>query len=158
MVRRGILTLGLLVLIWWILAGTLVDAWVAGALAVALGFLTHRLLGGGRRQAPRISRLPAFIPYFAWQSVQGGWDVARRSMTPTLPLAPDLMAHPLSLPPGPSRVFFTNALSLLPGTFGADLRGDVLMVHLLVGGPGARARVRELERRVARLFGVEEEV
>lgn len=151
----GLLRIVLLVFVWWILAGTLVDGWVAGIVAVGLGVALHRALGGRPRPGPRLGQLPGFLPYFAWQSVRGGWDVSRRAMSPSLPLAPDLVRYRLTLPPGPSRIFLTNALSLLPGTFGADLREDDLVVHLLVGGPDSEERIRELEERVARLFGLE---
>ena len=78
--------------------------------------------------------------------------MSRRALTPAMPLNPTVLRHELSLPPGPARVFLTNALSLMPGTVGADLRGDALVVHLLVGASGSQDRVRELERRVARVF------
>jgi len=151
---RGMLPLVLLILVWWILADTLTGAWVAGLVAVGVGLGLHRLLGGGSAPGLRLRSLPGFLPYFVWQSIRGGWDVSVRAMTPSLPLDPELVTHRLALPRGPSRIFLTNALSLLPGTFGADLRDDELVVHLLVGGREARARIGELEGRVARLFGV----
>jgi len=150
--RRSLLPASILVAIWWVLTGTLAGGRIAGALAVAVGLWLFLFLSGGGRSSFRPLGLFAFVPYFAWQSVRGGWDVSRRALTPTMPLYPTVFRHELSLPPGPSRVFLTNALSLMPGTVGADLRGGALVVHLLVGGPGSEARVRELEERVGRLF------
>lgn len=158
MLRRGLVAGGVLTLVWWVLAGTLTRGLPAGLLGVAFGVWLYVSLddrderGGGFRPLG----LAGFLPYFAWRSVQGGWDVSRRALSPSMPLNPTLLHHELSLPPGPSRVFFTNALSLMPGTVGADLREDSLVVHLLVGGPGAEHRVRHLEAKVGRLFGVDE--
>lgn len=154
MVQRALPQLVLLVVVWWALVDGSPRAWLAGALAVSVGYAAYRLSGGHRPTGLRPSHVAGFLFYFAWQSVLGGWDVSRRALTPRLPLRPELLKHPLTLSSRESRIFFTNALSLLPGTIGADLRGDDLVVHLLVGGPDAAARTLELERRVARLFEV----
>lgn len=153
MLRRCLLPASILVAIWWMLTGTLTGGRVAGALAVAVGLGLFLYLGGGGRSGIRPLPLVAFLPYFVWQSVRGGWDVSRRALTLEMLLNPTVLRHDLSLPPGPARVFLTNALSLMPGTLGADLRDGALVVHLLVGGPGTETRIRELERRVERLFG-----
>lgn len=144
----------LFLLLWASLAEPRPGRWVAGLAAVAAGGLLLRFLGGGGRVRVRPGGLGAFVPYFARQSFLGGLDVARRALSPGLPLTPGLLAHRVSLPPGLPRVFFANALSLLPGTLSARLRDDRLTVHLLVHGPEAEERVRELESRVARVFGV----
>jgi multicomponent Na+:H+ antiporter subunit E len=154
MLRRGLRPFLAFMGIWWMLAGKVVEVGIPAALAIGVGLLLYFLLGGGRGDRLRPAGLITFLPYFIRQSVRGGWDVSRRALSPGMPLNPELLRHDLTLPAGPPRIFLTNALSLLPGTFGADLDGDVLVVHLLVGGPGSEARVGELEARVARLFGV----
>lgn len=145
----------LLFVVWWALAEPRGGWWWAAMVAISVG-VGLRLLLPPPRSDVRLRPLAflAFVPYFAWQSIQGGWDVSRRALSPSLPLDPRMVPFALSLPPGPPRVFLTNALSLLPGTFGADLREDELVVHLLTGGPAAEARVRDLEARVGRIFGV----
>lgn len=153
---RGVLLwVVLLGAMWWILAGPRADAWIAAVVAVGVGLWLRRFPGPGSGLRPTVGGSVAFVPYFAWQSIKGGWDVSRRALAPSPPLDPSFLTYELVLPEGAPRVFMTNALSLMPGTFGARLRGDELTVHLLVGGPDAEARVRELERKVARLFGVE---
>jgi multicomponent Na+:H+ antiporter subunit E len=154
MLRRGLPPFLALLGIWWMLAGSLADSWVPGLLAVGAATLLHLRLGGGQGVGIRFTGLFSFVPYFLWQSARGGWDVSRRALSPGMPLDPELLRHDLTLPRGSPRVFLTNALSLMPGTFGADLEADVLVVHLLVGGDRSEDRVRELERRVASLFGV----
>jgi multicomponent Na+:H+ antiporter subunit E len=154
--RASILTwLVLLFVVWWALAEPRGGWWRAAAAGVGIGLALRLLLPSATGDA-RVQPLAflAFVPYFAWQSIQGGWDVSRRALSPSLPLDPQMVPFRLSLPPGAPRVFMTNALSLLPGTFGADLRDDELVVHLLTGGPAAETRVRDLEARVGRVFGV----
>ncbi|MEX2466614.1 MAG: Na+/H+ antiporter subunit E [Gemmatimonadota bacterium] len=140
-----------LTLVWWILE-PVGGSWAAGMVAVAVGVGLRLYMGRFERVGLRPARLPRFGVYFLRQSVLGGWDVSRRALAPALPLAPDLMTRRLALPSKSARVFLCNALSLLPGTFAADLDGDELVVHVLVGGPGAESRLRELEARVTKLF------
>jgi multicomponent Na+:H+ antiporter subunit E len=155
MLRTGLSWLAFLFILWLILADPRPGAWAVGLLAAGLGVVLRLRLHPDTEPGPRLLGFATFLPYFLWQSVRGGWDVSRRALTPGLPLDPDLLSFPLSLPPGPSRVFMTNSLSLLPGTFGAELKDQTLTVHLLVSGAEAEARVEELEERVARLFGLE---
>jgi multicomponent Na+:H+ antiporter subunit E len=154
MLRRGLQPFLASLGIWWMLAGSLAASWIPGLLAAGAATILYLRLGGGRDEGIRLTGLFSFVPYFLWQSARGGWDVSRRALSPGMPLAPELLRHDLTLPRGSPRVFLTNALSLMPGTFGADLEADVLVVHLLVGGARSEDRVLELERRVANLFGV----
>jgi multicomponent Na+:H+ antiporter subunit E len=125
------------------LAGVYVRGRLAPAHAAPAGTARHRLSPMG---------LLAFVPYFLWQSLRGGTDVALRAMGPGLRLAPDLLDHPMALPPGPARTLFTGTLSLLPGTFSADLEGDTLRVHVLDRTGDVGTRIAELERRVAAVY------
>jgi multicomponent Na+:H+ antiporter subunit E len=151
MVRGVLAWVALSGLVWWILE-PVPGSWPVGVLAVAAGVGLRLYMGRFDRSGLRASRLARFGVYFLRESVVGGWDVSRRALTPALPLSPDVLTHHLALPSSAARVFMSNALSLLPGTFAADLDGDKLVVHLLVGGPESASRVSELEARVADLF------
>jgi multicomponent Na+:H+ antiporter subunit E len=97
-----------------------------------------------------------FLPFFLWQSLRGGIDVARRALHPRLPLAPLLLDYPLRLPDGPACTFLANTVSLLPGTLSADLENGCLTVHVLDGSqPDVSAELQSLEALIADLFGVE---
>ena len=149
---RGLLTwVVFLSAVWWILEPD-PDAWPAGIVAVTVGILLRLYAGRAPRSGIRAFRMAGFVPYFIGQSIAGGWDVSRRALTPALPLSPRIITLRSTLHSTAARVFLSNALSLLPGTFAADLEGDVLVVHLLAGSDDAEARVRALEARVARLF------
>jgi multicomponent Na+:H+ antiporter subunit E len=96
-----------------------------------------------------------FAAYFLRESVRGGWDVARRAISPGIALSPDIVCHPFRLPSGPSRLFFCSAISLLPGTAVVAIAESNIWVHLLDNSTSAEEELQELERRVAALFGVE---
>lgn len=90
---------------------------------------------------------------FLGRSLLGALDIGYRAVHPRMPLHPAWLTYPLALPGGEPRVVLLAAVSLLPGTLAADLRGSTLVVHALV--PGARDEVRALEARVARVYGMD---
>jgi multicomponent Na+:H+ antiporter subunit E len=92
--------------------------------------------------------------FFLCESLRGGWGVARHALSPQLRFSPGLVRHPLHLPPGPARLFFCNVISLLPGTAVVEIETDALCAHVLDLSPEAGRELRDLERRVAVLFGV----
>jgi multicomponent Na+:H+ antiporter subunit E len=96
----------------------------------------------------------AFIPYFLGQSFLGGLDVARRAFQPRLPIQPEIKQYPLRLPPGLPAVVLAWTVSLLPGTASIELNGKELLVHVLNDDATFHNTMRQLEERVARLFGI----
>jgi len=152
--RISLVWLLVFALVWTVLAAPRYDAWVAGGIAVLTGIILHTGLGG--RQGVRISLrgLMGFVPYFLNQSVRGGLDVAFRALHPTRPLDPAFTPYRTGLPEGPSRIFFVNCISLLPGTFSAQFHDRDLRVHLLTDDAEGARKLETLERKVAVLFGV----
>ena len=142
------------VLVWWILAGTGLGAWVAGAVAITVGMLVHSALGGEQGARPTIRGVAAFAPFFLDQSIRGGLDVARRALSRRPQLDPHFIRYRTSLPEGPPRVFFVSCISLLPGTFSAEFDGDEVRIHLLSDDGSGCPRLGRLEEAVGRLFGV----
>ncbi|MEW6353294.1 MAG: Na+/H+ antiporter subunit E [Pseudomonadota bacterium] len=141
-----------LALIWWALAGGAPD-WAFGAPFIAAA-LAASLISAPRRQRLRLAGLAQFAPFFFWESLRGGVDVARRALHPRRPLAPALVTHRLRLPSGAARVFLTNVVSLLPGTLSAELAEDELRLHVLDARLDASVMLRRVEARIAALLGV----
>jgi multicomponent Na+:H+ antiporter subunit E len=146
MLSRG----GLFALLWWILADGAESSWWIGVPAVMVAVAASTLLLPP--QPFRWHELLRFAPLFLMRSLLGGIDVARRAYHPEVPIDPDIIAYPLTLPPGLPRVFMANTISLLPGTLSAGLDGDVLQVHVLGGRKGLLAEIESVEKSVARLF------
>lgn len=141
---------------WWVLVEGRFDAWVAGAIAIILALGARHLLG--RVAAPatvriRVPGLLRFVPFFLWESVRGGTDVARRALHRRLPISPALIAYPLTLRTRPARVFFVDAVSLAPGMFVAEWSGDTVFVHVLDASVDVSPRLRAIEMRIAATLG-----
>lgn len=137
-------------LCWWAVTEGDHSSWTVGCVAVlAAVFLSLRL----RPPQPlHVVAILRFLPLFLWRSLAGGVDVARRALSPALPLQPKLREFRTTLPAGLPRVVFANVVSLLPGTLCADLRGDLLSLHILSDAADDEADLRRLERGVAAIF------
>ena len=84
----------------------------------------------------RFAVLVALLPRFLWQSVVAGVDVARRAFHPRMPLQPDFVVYPVSLPRGQARNAFETITSLLPGTVPCGEDAQTIIYHCLdVGQP-----------------------
>jgi multicomponent Na+:H+ antiporter subunit E len=141
------------VLLWLILTDGSLEEPVVALLVIGLATASSfRVWSSTRRQVLYLEAL-RFIPYFIRQSVGGGWDVARRALHPRLPLAPGLTLFPLRLKHDTGRIFLTLVISLFPGTASVKLEGNMLCVHVLDRHMAIPERLRDLEERVARVYG-----
>jgi multicomponent Na+:H+ antiporter subunit E len=149
--------------IWWLLTDGRTDGLVFGAgFAAAAALMPLVLLDapdappdGPRPRAllPTVLRGLLLLPFFLWQSLYGGVDVALRALRPRMPLAPTVLDYRLRLPPGPAPVMLASLVSLMPGTL-ATVSGARLRVHVLDATRGYQDELELLEAQVAWIFGV----
>ncbi len=76
----------------------------------------------------RLGALLALLPHFLWESLCAGIDVARRALSPGLPLNPGFVSCPMAFPPGFARNTFATISSLLPGSVPAG-DGDAAQIY-----------------------------
>lgn len=143
----------LFALIWWVLVDGATDSWPIGLPVTVLAtMLSVLLLPPTSWSLVGIAR---FIPFFIWQSIRGGVDVASRALHPKLPISPGLYDYPLRLPPGLPRVFMANIASLLPGTLSVELKGANLHVHVLDKTGAFAEQFFALENKLVAIFRCE---
>jgi len=151
--RRLLFYLPGMLALWWALTDGDTGTWWFGLpLAVIAALLSIRLLPAKGRLWS-LKGLLRFIPFFLYQSLHGGLDVAVRALRPRLPIAPALIHYSVRLPEGAARIFFADVISLLPGTLSAELDDVRLRVHVLDEGLPVTQKLSALEDRVAELFG-----
>jgi multicomponent Na+:H+ antiporter subunit E len=140
--------------LWWALTGGAADSWLVGVPSVLAATVASQLLW--RRHTGWWSPLALlrFVVFFLRESMRGGVDVARRALHPDLPLRPALVRLESRLPPGPPEVFLMNALSLMPGTLGVELRGTALTLHVLDEQSPVVEETRRLEALIAAMFRI----
>lgn len=156
LIQCGLLRVALFSLLWWVLTGGERSSWLIGVPAVLAASLVTVGLGPLPRSRVHVLGLARFLPFFIWRTLLGSADVAWRALHPRLPISPSLEIYPLRLPAeGPARVFFANAVNLVPGTLCAELHEQSVTVHVLNGGRRALDKLEELEVLVAALFGHE---
>ncbi|MCB1922148.1 MAG: Na+/H+ antiporter subunit E [Gammaproteobacteria bacterium] len=64
-------------------------------------------------------------------------DLARRVVTPSLPIRPAMVRVSTSLRSDLGRLVLANSITLTPGTLAVDVEGDQLIVHWIDCPPGA---------------------
>ena len=139
-------------LVWWILTNGAMDSWLVGVPVILVATLVSvALLPPSSWSFKGIVR---FMPFFLWRSLYGGVDVAILALHPRLPIAPGMYDHPWRLPPGMSRVFMANTVSLLPGTLSTELDDKYLRVHVLDHTSDFASQLRVIEIYVANVFGL----
>ena len=140
--------------LWAILADG--QGWSVGIPFILLAALVSCLFAPMSRLS--LAGLARFLPYFVWNSLRGGVDVALRVLHPRLPIEPALVRYELRLDDTAARVMMADTVTLLPGTLSADLEDHVLVVHVLNAGVPFTEVLEVLEQRVADLFGLDTEV
>ncbi len=146
---------GVLAILWWIMSGGTSDSWLIGLPVVLMAAYLSLILKPEQRQRIHIIPLLKFIPFFLYESVRGGIDVARRVYSPQLSIAPELLIYPLRLPEGPAQVLFANNISLLPGTFCVHIENHALLLHVLDKTSPIVDELEVLELKIAAVFGID---
>lgn len=153
----GVVTLALVLakrfilfaLIWLVLSRGESGGFMFGAAAAAGAASASLALLPPTRRRISIIGVIGLVPGFLRSSLEGGIDVARRVLHPSMPLDAGWIAYHTKLPKGLSRVSFGSETSLLPGSLVAGGRGDTIYVHCLDRGQDVESNLRKEEARIA---------
>lgn len=149
---RSLLALIPLAALWWVIAGGAPGSWIVGGPAVLAAAWAVGRLGTGAGVRLSMAGLLRFLPFFIWESLRGGVDVALRTLAPRPRVKPGFLRYQTRLRDPAARVFLANCVSLLPGTLAAELEADRLSVHTLCAEADNEAELRRLELAIAGLF------
>ena len=144
----------------WVLFSGIIQPLLLGlGLASVLGVAWLKARADRRDRDPvpfalRPGRLPGYLLWLSWEIAKSNVDVARRILSPSLPVAPAVRWLPASQRTELARVIYANSITLTPGTLSIDLRDEWVEVHALdessldglERGFHMDARVSELER------------
>jgi multicomponent Na+:H+ antiporter subunit E len=85
--------------------------------------------------------------------VKSSFDVARRVLSPSMPISPTVFEVDTSQHTMVGRVVYANSITLTPGTVTLDVQGDRLRVHALSRDTIDYLLSGEMDRRVTRAEG-----
>jgi multicomponent Na+:H+ antiporter subunit E len=127
--------------VWLLLVGTLQEQEViAGVVAAALATLVAGpklfVFSGIRVSPAALLHFIQYLVYFAVALVRANLDVARRVLTPSLPIRPGVVAVRTELTSELGRLILANSITLTPGTLSVDVQGDRILVHWIDCPPG----------------------
>jgi len=156
LVRAALIRTAVLGSLWWAVTGAAPPGWgLGGVVAVAsvagAVVLSVRLVPPADRRV-RMRAVPAFAGFFAYRSLAGGLDVARRALLPSGRIRPAFVEVTTDLPPGAARALLVATVSLLPGTLVARDRGDVLQIHVLDRDMAVEDDLRRTEALIREIF------
>lgn len=155
MTRTVVLAL-VLAAVWFLLSGH-TEPMILGFGAASVAFtawLAHRLDIDDDEGVPTAIHTPRAIPYVAWlvwQVIVSNLDVARRIWSPTLDIAPRVIAVEPSQKTTIGRVLYANSITLTPGTVSIRMYDGEIVVHALHQGTADDVLGGAMDRRVTAL-------
>ena len=155
-----VFTYGVVVLLWILLAGSLrldevIAALVVGLIVTALAVPRLSIMAGVRLSPSAPLSLARYLATFFPALIRANLDVARRVLSPSLPIHPAVVDVRTSLKSRLGRLLLANSITLTPGTLSIDVQGDRLLVHWIDCAPGrdmdsaTRAIAESFERHIS---------
>lgn len=128
-------------LAWILLTGTLAGSELVTGMLVSLVVVLatgDRLgqLAAVRLNAEAPIHLLRYLAYFLVQLALSNLDMARRVLSPSLPLNPGMVEVHTGLRSELGRMLLANSITLTPGTLTVDVDGDRLLIHWIDCSPG----------------------
>ena len=97
-----------------------------------------------------------WLSYWLWlagEVYEANLDVARRILSPSLPIKPSVFVIKASQRTDLGRVTYANSITLTPGTICIDLQGDNMEIHALTQEAAKALQSGEMDRRVTEMEG-----
>ncbi len=94
-------------------------------------------------------RLLAYLPWLVKEIVLANLDVARRIVSPGLPIQPQWVVTHGEQQSGVGLTLYANSITLTPGTVSVDIQGHALLVHAIcdAAAEGVESDVMNLKCR-----------
>lgn len=72
-----------------------------------------------------------YVFVFLYELIKSNLDVARRVVSPALPINPGIVRVETSLKSEMARLILANSITLTPGTLSLDIKDNVLYIHFV---------------------------
>ncbi|BBB33389.1 multicomponent Na+:H+ antiporter subunit E [Thermotomaculum hydrothermale] len=133
-ISRLIFTIIFLFAIWVLLTGSLhEDELIVGLfVAIVISLFTGPLFtrrGIYHLHPKRIWGKIVYLFVFFVELVKANVDVAKRVLSPSLPINPGIVRVKTKLTEDMDKLWLANSITLTPGTMTLDIKGDELFIH-----------------------------
>ena len=144
--------------IWLLLSGHYTPLMLAlGVLSTLLVVLLATRADLIDRETQPILLKFSVLLYWFWlgrEIIKSNIDVARRILSPRLPISPNVFTVRAVQKTELGRVTYANSITLVPGTVAMDVDADVITVHALTEDAAADLKRGEMNRRVCQVESV----
>jgi multicomponent Na+:H+ antiporter subunit E len=158
MLRKTLFLTFSLWIFWVILTGNL-GFWslLAGFVcALFVAFFTRRLLADYINDVSlsleQTLRFVIYIPFLIKEIVKANIDVAKRVLSPRLPIDPRIITYNFALKENLPQVTLANSITLTPGTLTVDIHRGDYCIHCLAQEHAEGIFEESLQKRVSWVF------
>jgi multicomponent Na+:H+ antiporter subunit E len=154
----NLVLLGLMLAVIWLLLSGLFKPLllVLATFAVILTVVLAQRMNIVDAQRHPVMAALRYLRYWPWllvEMVKSSIDVARRVLSPQMPISPTVFEVRATQKTAVGRVVLANSITLTPGTVTLDLDGDRIKVHALSRDTVDYVLSGEMDRRVTRAEG-----
>lgn len=105
----------------------------------------------------RFDHLLRFIPWLAWEILDGSVQVALAVLNPKKPIEPAVVRFRVKLPLLGAKVILGNVITLTPGTVALSITDNEFLVHALRPSSASTIIDGTMPKWIAQLFHLEDE-
>jgi len=98
-------------------------------------------------------RLFTYIPWLLGAIVKANIDIARRILSPSMPISPNIVHVEASQHTEVGQAIYANSITLTPGTITLLVRDGTLTIHALTQESAADLKTGDMDRRVTGVEG-----
>ncbi len=139
--NHHLLLFATMLLLWILLTGSLaLDELVVGIFVAAIVSLISapyiNILDGIKYHPTAIISVFTYLGYFFIELIKANFDMARRVLSPSLPISPELLEVETQLESKLGQMLLANSITLTPGTLSVELRHNHILVHWIAAPEG----------------------
>ncbi|MFO7827437.1 MAG: Na+/H+ antiporter subunit E [Bacteroidales bacterium] len=162
-IKNRIALFFILMVVWILLNNTLRGEIII--IGLILSVIITLLFGANLRIFDELKFAPASLGYtliylfvFLIELIKSNLDVARRVLTPSLPINPGIVKTKTILKSKMGRMILANSITLTPGTLTVDIKGDTLYIHWIDVccediDKATDAIVKKFEKHLVKIYG-----
>lgn len=130
-----------MLLLWILLTGSLaVEELIAGLIVAAVVSLISApyisIFDGIKYSPMGLISVFTYLGYFFIALIRANFDMARRVLSPSLPISPELLEVETRLESKLGQMLLANSITLTPGTLSVELRHNKILVHWIAAPEG----------------------